>query len=250
MALHNIETSSEFCYVWLCGIKKKYILNSFEEKVKSILTEKYLNIYQYREILEISVILTTTKKAIRDAIKTLIINYPLTRYWLANFFKQTNIELVRYYVTNKTNLIIQSSKVRYEFTLAEPHILISSPHICSLHAAASPGFPAARRSRQWWWRLHEIWSGSFGTALRSGGGWSWGPRRPAAARSQASTTRWTQPSAPPSELWPESKRLNIVFNRGYINTCQYFWKIMHQCNHNDIISDQSDISLECMFVSG
>lgn len=39
-------------------LKKVYILNillkSFEEKVKSILTEKYFIIFQYREILEIS----------------------------------------------------------------------------------------------------------------------------------------------------------------------------------------------------
>lgn len=86
------------------------------------------------------------------------------------------------------------------------HIQPTHLDSCSLHAGVSPGSPAARRSRRWWWGLREIWSGSFGTALRSGGGWSWGPRRPAAARSQASTTRWNHPNAPPSELWPERNR--------------------------------------------
>ncbi len=49
----------------MCNLKKdilNILLKSFEEKVKRILTEKYFNIYQYRDILEISGILTTTTK--------------------------------------------------------------------------------------------------------------------------------------------------------------------------------------------
>lgn len=78
------------------------------------------------------------------------------------------------------------------------HYIFSNSH----HEGASPGSPAAQRSRQRWWGPRGLWPGSLWTAQRSGGEWSWGPHRPTEERFRGRKPGWTRPASPPSELWP------------------------------------------------
>lgn len=67
---------------------------------------------------------------------------------------------------------------------------------------ASPGSPAARRSRRRWWGPRGIFPGSLWTAQLSGGEWSWGRRRPVEERFLERKPGGTRPASPPSVLWP------------------------------------------------